>query len=40
MYLNNFIKPKIFVEGNLEVKFPTIWIDKKQSWAEVERRGE
>jgi hypothetical protein len=25
--------------GNLEVKFPTIWIDEKQSREEAERRG-
>ena len=28
----------MFIEGNLEVKLPTIWTDKKQSRAEVERR--
>ena len=28
------------VEGSLEVKLPTIWIDEKQSWAEAERREE
>ena len=26
------------IEGNLEVKLPTIWIDEKQSRAEGERR--
>jgi len=26
-------------EGNLEVKFPTIWKDEKQSRAEAQRRG-
>jgi len=26
-------------EGSLEVKFPTIWTDEKQRWAEAERRG-
>ena len=26
------------VEGSLEVKFPTIWTDEKQSRAEAERR--
>jgi hypothetical protein len=26
------------IEGNLEVKFPTIWIDEKQSREEVKRR--
>ena len=28
----------IFIKGNLEVKFPTIWIDEKQSREEAERR--
>ena len=28
------------IEGNLEVKFPTIWTDEKQRWAESERRSE
>ena len=28
----------IITEGNLEVKFPTIYIDEKQSRAEAERR--
>ena len=28
-----------FIEGSLEVKLPTIWIDEKQSRAEAERRG-
>jgi hypothetical protein len=27
------------IEGNLEVKLPTIWTDEKQSRAEAERRG-
>ena len=27
------------IEGSLEVKLPTIWIDEKQSRAEAERRG-
>ena len=27
------------MEGNLEVKLPTIWIDEKQTRAEAERRG-
>ena len=26
------------IEGSLEVKLPTIWIDEKQSREEVERR--
>jgi len=26
------------IEGNLEIKFPTIWIDEKQSREEAERR--
>ena len=26
------------IEGNLEVKLPTIWTDEKQSRAEAERR--
>ena len=26
------------IEGSLEVKLPTIWIDEKQSRAEAERR--
>ena len=26
------------VEGNLEVKFPTIWIDEKENREEAERR--
>jgi hypothetical protein len=26
------------IEGNLEIKLPTIWIDEKQSRAEAERR--
>jgi hypothetical protein len=33
-----FIKYNCFIEGNLEVKFPRIWINEKQSMAEVERR--
>jgi len=28
----------VFIEGSLEVKLPTIWIDEKQSRAEAERR--
>ena len=28
----------IFIEGSLEVKFPTIWTDEKQSREEAERR--
>ena len=28
----------ITMEGSLEVKFPTIWTDKKQSREEAERR--
>ena len=27
------------IEGNLEVKLPTIWADEKQSREEAERRG-
>ena len=27
-----------FIEGSLEVKFPTIWTDEKQSREEAERR--
>ena len=27
-------------EGSLEVKFPTIWTDEKQTWEESERREE
>ena len=27
------------IEGNLEVKLPTMWTDEKQSWEEAERRG-
>ena len=30
---------KLFIEGSLEVKLPTIWTDEKQSRAEAERRG-
>jgi len=30
----------IIIEGSLEVKFPTIWTDEKQSRAEAERRSE
>jgi len=30
----------LLIEGSLEVKLPTIWIDEKQSRAEAERRGE
>ena len=34
--------PKIqwLIEGNLEVKLPTIWTDEKQRWEESERREE
>ena len=28
------------IEGSLEVKLPTIWIDEKQSWTEAGRREE
>jgi len=28
------------MEGNLEVKLPTIWTDEKKRWAEAERRVE
>ena len=27
------------IEGNLEVKLPTMWTDEKQSRKEAERRG-
>ena len=30
----------ITMEGSLEVKFPTIWTDKKKRWEESERREE
>ena len=33
-----FIKYNCFIEGNLEIKFPRIWTNEKQSRAEVERR--
>ena len=34
-----YMKWKIeFIEGTLEVKFPTIWTDEKQSREEAERR--
>jgi len=29
---------RIFIEGSLEVKLPTIWTDEKQSREEAERR--
>ena len=32
-------KHRMFVEGSLEVKLPTIWTDEKQSRGEAERRG-
>ena len=32
------IKSPNIIEGSLEVKLPTIWIDEKQSRAEAERR--
>jgi len=28
------------IEGSLEVKLPTIWIDEKQRWEESEKRKE
>jgi len=28
------------IEGNLEVKLPTIWTDEKQRWEESEKRSE
>jgi len=28
------------IEGSLEVKLPTIWIDEKQRWEESEKRRE
>ena len=37
MEIRDFRKREI-IEGNLEIKFPTILINKKQSRAEVERR--
>ena len=36
MFIYNYIY--IMIEGSLEVKLPTIWIDEKQSRAEAERR--
>ena len=30
----------IFIEGNLDVKLPTIWTDEKQRWEESEKRRE
>ena len=27
-----------FIEGNFEVKLPTIWTDEKQRWEESEKR--
>ena len=30
----------VFVDGNLEVKLPTIWTDEKQRWEELEKRRE
>jgi hypothetical protein len=32
------IKICLIIEGNLEIKFSTMWTDKKQSRAEVEKR--
>ena len=29
---------RVITEGNLEVKLPTIWTDKKQSREEAERK--
>ena len=31
---------KLFVEGSLEVKLPTIWTNEKQRWEESEKRRE
>jgi len=31
---------KNMVEGSLEVKLPTIWIDEKRRWEESEKRRE
>jgi hypothetical protein len=28
----------VIIKGNLEVKFPKIWIDDKQRWEELESR--
>ena len=32
------VLPPVLIEGNLEVKLPTIWTNEKQSRAEAERR--
>ena len=37
-YLLYFGKATTIFEGSLEVKFPTIWTDEKQSREEAERR--
>ena len=36
----NATKLKLFIEGSLEVKLPTIWTDEKQRWEESEKRRE
>jgi len=38
IYIYTYIN-KYIIEGSLEVQFPTIWRDEKQSRAEAERRG-
>ena len=37
-WLSTFNGRGSLIEGNLEIKFPTIWIDEKQSREEAERR--
>jgi hypothetical protein len=37
---NKELRPRILIEGSLEVKLPTIWTDEKQRWEESERREE
>ena len=36
----NAMKIKLFIEGSLEVKLPTIWTDEKQRWEESGKRRE
>jgi len=31
---------KVFIEGSLEVKLPTIWTNEKERWEESEKRRE
>jgi len=39
LFINHsWLFKKLFIEGSLEVKLPTIWTDEKQSRAEAERR--